>query len=174
MLGPIARPTTALLIALAPLLGSVDAQAADLKLCVVDAEAALNETTEGKAATQQLETLYAAKQAELERLASSLEKEFQDYESRKAILSDSARQEQERALMGKQAELQQLAMESDQMMQMKYGELLSGMEEKLLDVAAKVGEQKGCSLLLQKAAAVYVSTAVIDVTKDVIQAIDGK
>lgn len=154
-------------------LSASTAHAADIKLCVLDAQSALNETKEGKAAQKRLETLFASKQTELENMQKELQKQFEDYEQRKLILSDSAKQEQERTLMEKQQKLQMSAMQAEQEMQQTYMQLLSGMEEKLLSVAEALGAKKGCTLLVPKEATIYVGPGVVDLTSEVIVSLDG-
>ena len=145
---------------------------ADAKLCVIDSNDAINETDEGRSAQSKLETMYASKQAEIERQQAALEKEFADYEARKMILSEAARAEQEKALMAKQEAFQRMVAQSEQEMQSTYNDLLQGMSEKLLRLAPVVGVRKGCSIILDKSAAVYVGPDVLDLTRDVIAELD--
>ncbi|MCB9681575.1 MAG: OmpH family outer membrane protein [Alphaproteobacteria bacterium] len=150
------------------------ASAGDLKLCTVDAQTALNETEEGKAAQKRLESMYASKQADLDKMQKDLERELQDYDQRKMILADSARQEQERKLLEKRQTFQNTVMQAEQEMQQTYNTLLSDMEDKLMGVASAVGKEKGCTVLFPKEATIYVSSDVVDVTSDVIKKLDAK
>ena len=147
---------------------------AETKICVVDAETAINETTEGKAAQSKLEGMYSSKQAELKKLQEGFEREITDYDSRKPILSDAARQAEEERLMKKQQELQMKVMQAEQEMQQTYMELLAGMEAKLIKTAEKLGADKGCSVLLQRAAVIYMGAGVTDLTNDLVKAYDSK
>lgn len=145
---------------------------ADSKICIIDTETAMNETGEGKAAQQKLETMYAAKQAEIEKTQADLEKQITDYEARKMILSDSARADQERILADKQRAFQSMVAQSEEEMQTTYAQLLQGMTDKLLRVAPSVAARKLCSVMLQKEATVYVGPDVLDLTRDVIAELD--
>lgn len=147
---------------------------ADVKLCVIDAQTALNETAEGKSARTKLESTFSAKQAALTQMGKDLEKQVADYEARKMILSDSAKKEQEASLMKKQTEWQQKMMEAEQEMQQMYQSLLAGIEEKLYKSAGAVAATKGCTVLLPKEATIYVASSVTDLTKDVIADLDAK
>lgn len=149
------------------------ASAADLLLCVVDAEDAINQTAEGKAAQDQLEKMYAAKQADLEKLQKDLERQFKDYEGRRMILSDQAKQETERELMEKQQRFQAMVYQSEQDMQQTYMQLLGKMEEKLLKAAERLGQKKGCSVVLQKAAVIFAGPIVTDLTAELVSEYDG-
>ncbi|HMV67239.1 MAG TPA: OmpH family outer membrane protein [Myxococcota bacterium] len=147
---------------------------ADLKICVVDAEQAINETVEGKAAQTRLESMYATKQAEIEKKGKDLEREFQDYEARQMILSEDARRTTEATLLQKRQDFQAMVYQAEQEMQSTYMSLLSGMEEKLMTVAQSLGASKGCTVVLQKAAVVYVGSGVTDLTTDLVRAYDAK
>lgn len=147
---------------------------AETKICVVDAETAINETTEGKQAQSKLEGMYSSKQTELKKLQEDFEREVTDYDSRKPILSDAARQTEEERLMKKQQELQMKVMQAEQEMQQTYMELLAGMEAKLIKAAEKLGADKGCTVLLQRAAVIYMGSGVVDLTSDLVKAYDGK
>ncbi len=142
-------------------------------VCVVDAEMAINETSEGKAAKKRLEGMYAAKQTELEADQAAFEKAIQSFESSKMILSDDARRAKEEELMKTQQQLQQKLMMAEQEMQATYGQLLQDMEGKLYKIAGTVGAAKGCAMLMQKAALLWSDDSVKDVTKDVIAALDA-
>jgi Skp family chaperone for outer membrane proteins len=72
--------------------------AADVKICVVDAESAINATREGKAAQASLKTSYAAKESELEAKRAKLQADIEDYEQRRLILSEDARRQEEQRL----------------------------------------------------------------------------
>lgn len=150
------------------------AAAADVKICVIDAQTALNETSEGKAAQTHLESTFSAKKAELDKLQADLQRELTDYESRKMILSDSAREAQEKALMEKQQKFQQLVMQSEQDMQQQYQSLLAGMEEKLMKAAEALGAKSGCTVLLPKEATIYAGPAVSDLTQQIIKDLDAQ
>jgi Skp family chaperone for outer membrane proteins len=147
---------------------------AEPKLCVADAESAINDTEEGKAAQKKLEGMYATKQADLERRQKALEAEFADYQSRALILSDDARAAAEQALMQKQDELQRAAMQAESDMQNTYAGLLDTLEGKLMAVASSVAASKGCGILMNKAAVLYVGSGVTDITSDIIREYDAK
>lgn len=163
------RPFLALAVALLPAVA-----AAEVKICVIDAQTALNETSEGKAARSKLESTFASKRSQLESLGKELEKQFADYEARKMILSDSARKDQETLLLTKQQELQTKMVDAESEMQEMYANLLSGMEEKLFKSAAAIAATKACTVLLPKEATIYVQPGVADLTQDVIKDLDAR
>ena len=159
-----------LALPLVTLLGGV--AHAEAKVCVLDSNKAINETDEGRSAQTRLESMYAAKQKEIDAQQTALEREFADYEARRAILSEQARRDQERALTEKRAAFQEMVMKSEEEMQTTYSSLLEGMSEKLLRLAPVVGVRKGCAIVLDKSAAVYVGPEIYDLTRDVIAELD--
>lgn len=163
-----------LLVALGLVLGTVTPALADTKICVVDLEESVNKTKEGVAATQRLESMYASKQAEIERKGRELEKEFEDYDARKMVLNEDARKVTEQALWEKQQAFQGFVRDAETEMQDTYATLLAGMEEKIMGVAKTLGASKGCALVLQKAAVIYAGTGVTDLSADLVKAYDEK
>ena len=89
-------------------------------LAVVDFEKAVKETREGVEAQAKLDKMYSARKVEIERLRAELQKNMEDYQSRSMILSDDARLEAERELLGKQQRLEQTYSQYQQEMQQTY------------------------------------------------------
>jgi Skp family chaperone for outer membrane proteins len=149
------------------------AAAANIKICVVDAQTALNETAEGKAAQTRLETVFSTKKAELDKMQADLQRQLTDYESRKMILSETARQTEEKSLLDKQQKFQALVVQSEQDMQGQYQTLLAGMEDKLMKTAEALGAKSGCTILFPKEATIYAAPSVVDLTAQIIKDLDA-
>lgn len=147
---------------------------ADQKICIVDAEGALNATEEGKAAQGRLESMQTAKQADIQRQGAEFQKEVEDFQARASIMSDTMRAQTEEQLAQKQAQLQQMVMAAEQEMQQAYMQALAGLETKLLEVAASVAASNSCTMLLQKGAVVYSAPSVVDLTQPIVTAYDAK
>lgn len=160
-------------LATALALGALVPGVARAAICVVDAEEALNNTAEGKAAQKRLESMFSAKQSELEKLQADLMKAVESFESSKMILSDAARATKQEELARQQASLQQKAMAAEQEMQETYTALLGDMEGKMVKAAESVGAKKACTVVLQKAAVLYTGKDAVDITADVIAALDA-
>lgn len=138
-------------------------------IAVVDFERAVNETDEGKSAQSQLESMYASRKSELDSIRGELEKEFKDYETRSAVMSDTARAEVEQSIMAKQQRFQQMYMQYEQEMQSTYYQLLADLDAKMRTLTEKIAKEKSYSLVVDKAAVVYVGSDTIDMTNDLIQ-----
>ena len=87
--------------------------AADFKLATVDYSRAIQEIDEGKAAQARLDAMYAGEKAKLEQLEIELGALNEEYESKKAILSDPAREDYEVRLQTKWMEYQQAYAQAD-------------------------------------------------------------
>jgi outer membrane protein len=148
--------------------------AADVKICVVDAESAINATREGKAAQASLKTSYAAKESELEAKRAKLQADIEDYEQRRLILSEDARRQEEQRLEQMTQEFQMLLGQADAEMQQTYMKLLEDLQVKLLEVASSLGARQGCTVLLQKAAAIYTDSSVLDLTEMLVKEYDQR
>jgi Skp family chaperone for outer membrane proteins len=162
-----------MLATLSLLLFTATASAADVKICVIDAEAAITNTKEGKAALQGLQTAAAAKEAELTKMQEQYQLELQDYEQRKLILSQDARAQEEAGLMDKGRQLEAFYGQAQMEMQQASMDVLGGLQEKLLQVASTLGARKGCTVLLQQAAAIYVDSSVENLTQTLVTDYDA-
>lgn len=143
-------------------------------IAVVDFERAVNETEEGKSAQSQLETMYAARKAELDGMRVELEKEFEDYQQRSTVISDEARRELEGGIVAKQERFQQLYMQYEQEMQTTYYELLADLDTKMRALTEKIATEKSYSLVVDRAAVVYSGGDTIDMTDDLIARYNAK
>jgi outer membrane protein len=134
------------------------------KLAVVDFERAVNETEEGKAAQERLDTMYATRKAEIERLRDELQKELEDYQARSMILSEDARAETEKRLAEKQSTFEQTYMRYQTEMQQTYYTLLSDLDEKMRKLTTTIASEQGYDLVIDKAAVVYAGGETVDMT----------
>lgn len=137
-------------------------------IAVVDFQRAVNETTEGKAAQERLDTMYATRKSEIERLQAELESELQEYQSRAMILSDSARAEAEQELMTKQQRFEGLYMQYQQEMQQAYLSLLQDLDEKMRALSETIAREAGFDLVIDRAAVIYVGPGSTDMTDTLI------
>ncbi len=145
---------------------AIPALAADI--AIVDFERAVNETTEGKAAQQRLDTMYSSRKNEIERMRDEYQKLVEDYEARALILSDSARQDAETELLRKQQEFEAKYMGYQQEMQQTYLTLLQDLDQKMRSLTEEIAAEKGYDVVLDKAAVVYYGGEAIDMTDSLI------
>lgn len=160
--------TTALLLTY-----SASAFAQSCTLAVVDFEKAVTETREGKQAQTRLDAMFSSKKSEIDKMRADLEAEFQDYQGRAMILSEDARAETERGLMQKQQTFEQTYQRHQAEMQQTYYELLQGLDQKMRAMTEQIARDKGCQVVLDKAAVVYIGAGATDLTVDLIQKYDA-
>ncbi|MEN0068429.1 MAG: OmpH family outer membrane protein [Myxococcota bacterium] len=151
-----------MMVCAALLLASAPAFAA--KLCVVDFQTAVAETTEGKAAQKRLDGMYASKRGELERMQTELQKGINDLQSRRAILSADALAKEEQALGMKQAQFEQTYLQYQEEFQRTYMSMLGDLDSKMRAIAGETAKSSGCSIVLDKAAVVFQASDVTDIS----------
>ena len=89
-------------------------------IAIVDFQRAVTETTEGKQAQAQLDTMYESKKKAIEDMQAEIQQAFQDYQGQKAILSAEARNAAEQKLMVQQQRFEQTYMQYQNEMQQSY------------------------------------------------------
>ncbi len=134
------------------------------KICVVDFQKAVTETNEGKSAQKRLDSMYASKRGELERMQGDLQKSAADLQSRRSILSPDALQKEEQALYVKQAEFEQTYMRFQEEFQATYSGMLGDLDAKMRSIAGETAKANSCSILLDRAAVVFAGPDVADVS----------
>lgn len=150
-------------------LGSTATEALAGGIAVVDFQRAVNETEEGKNAQQKLDTMFNSRKGEIDKKQKELEAEFQDFQSRAMILSETARAEAEQELLGKQQRFQQLYMQYEQEMQQTYYTMLQDLDVKMRAISEKLAKEKGYDLVIDRAAVVYMGGDTIDMTDALVQ-----
>src|SRR5262249_50718886 len=101
------------------------------KVCYVDFQTAVTSTDEGKAAQKKIDTMYAARKSELEKMQSDLQKHIQDYQSRSLILAADAKAQEEQKLGLEQDNFQKTYQQYQDEMQQTYQQLLGDLDEKM-------------------------------------------
>ena len=93
-----------------------------------------------------------------------LEKAIKDYQGRSMILAPDARAQEEQKLGLQQQTFERTYMQYQQEMQQTYGNLLGDLDEKMRTVAATVGKEQACTVVLDRAVVVYAGADFADVT----------
>lgn len=138
-------------------------------IAVVDFQRAVMETTDGKAAQDKLDTMYATRKSEIDKLRADLEGEFADYQARQMILSDDARAETEKGLVEKQQRFEAKYTQYQEEMQKTYYALLQDLDEKMRILCEKIAKEKTYDVVLDRAAVVYSGGATVDMTDELIR-----
>lgn len=144
------------------------------KIAVVDFQRAVTETTEGKQAQAQLDSMYESKKKAIENMQTEIQQAYQDYQGQKAILSNDAKQAAEQKLMVQQQRFEQTYMQYQNEMQQSYMQMLQGLDKKMRAMTYTIGKEKGYSLVLDKAVVVYAGHDTIDITDVLINRYNAK
>ena len=143
------------LLVLAVVVLPVRAVAAELKIAVVDFQAALNQVQEGTTAMARLEGMRDEKMKVIEGKRQALATMQTEIRNQAALLSESARAAKEDEFLKAQAEFQQLAMQSEQDLQNTYMSIMDGLVAKLREEASAMGRERGYTLIFEKSNIVY-------------------
>ena len=152
---------------------SVGAMASD-RICIVNAEYALHEVSQGKKLEKELEDRVAALQADLEKAQAAFKKEVEEFQGQAEakILSPEALAKRGAELEQKQAALESTFGGREQELQAYYNASAASLQERFATVATQVGARKGCALMFDKSATYFVGPTITDLTEDIIKEFD--
>ena len=153
------------------LVGS-SAYAADTKIAFVDMNKALQETAAGKKAKAELEKEFKAKKDELTKKQTDLKKMGEDFEKKRAVLSDDVRQKKQAELQQEMMKWQESAGQAQMSMQAKEQEALKPILDKLQKAIEKVAKDQGFQMVLEKSQSVVWATPDHDITGQVVKTFD--
>jgi len=145
------------------------ANAAELKVGVVDVFKALNESEQGKKAKVELESLIKSKQTVLEDRGKTLEKLKADIEKQSALISADARKAKQDDFERQMRDYQRIASDSQAEVKKKENDLTGEILKELREIILKVSKDGNYTLVLEKAQALYALDS-IDITDSVIKA----
>lgn len=155
------------------LLGAIchgPAARADVKIGYVDMQKAIQETTEGKKAKKELEKEFNAKKEELAKKEANIKKMQEDFEKKKNVLADEAKQQKAAELQQEMMKYRDVMGQSQLNLQKKEQELTRPILEKLQDVLEKVAKEGGYTVILEKSEqSVLWAKKEIDLTDEVVK-----
>lgn len=161
-----------LVIAALMMVGSL-AHAADMKLGYIDMNKALQETAAGKKAKAELEKEFKSKKDALTKQQADLKKMGEDFEKKRAVLSDDVRQKKQAELQQEMVKWQESAGQAQMQMQSKEQEALKPILDKLQKAIEKVAKDKNYTMILEKSQSVVWGQPENDVTPEVVKAFDS-
>lgn len=142
-----------------------------VRIGVVDPQKVLEETDAGKRAKDSLTNFMKNRQSLIELEEKELKRMEEDIVKQASILSASARREREEQFRRRAIEFQQKANELNREIQEKQKEVLEAFREKVERVVAKVAQQMGLLVVMEKGRGgptVYHDTA-LDISTQVIE-----
>jgi outer membrane protein len=144
---------------------------AQVKIAVVDTQAALAETAEIKKAQADLEAKYKPRQEQFQKLQKELESLQQQLNTLSGKLTPQAQNEMSLQAQRKQRELQRFSEDLQADVDRERNEILSRASQRLKTVIDKLAEEKGLDLVFDLNDTVYHKPA-LDITKEATAAYD--
>ena len=144
------------------------------KIAYVDLNLVATQSKEGQAAGAKIRDLQTKKQAELEGKQKALQAAQQKFDQGGALLSDSARDQQQKEIERLNVDLQRASQDANQEVQEFTQDLQVEFQQKLLPVISQVATAKNLHFIFSIAdsGVVYVDPG-LNVTADVVAALDA-
>jgi outer membrane protein len=148
------------------------AQAAELKVAVIDVNKVLNESEFGKEARKKMEVRYEELKKKIDALSEEARKMKEDLDKQKILLGKEKLKEKEDALKEKVTELRKISQESEKEMQDRQGELTRAVLKIVEGQVDKIVKEEKINLLLEKASGVVHSDPSMDITAKVLDLVN--
>ncbi len=148
---------------------------AEVKVGVVDLYRVLNESEEGKKAVNELQSMFDSRQKTLEEKQKKIQNLRDEYEKKKAVLSEEARKSKEDEIERLGRELQRTAADYQVELQKKQNEITQSMLKEIRQIINDFAKKEGYSLILEKVEQIVIySTPEVDVTDKIIALFNQK
>jgi len=158
-----------LLVIVLSLLG-FNAQGADLKIAYVDFNKALNESDNGKRATKILEEMIKNKKSILLEKEKELKKLEDELKKQSSVLTPESRKDKEDQLSKLFRDYKRMGKDFQEEIQKKEAELTQEIQNDLLKIVNKIGEEEGYTILFERGASgTLYSQNKLDITQKVIK-----
>lgn len=146
------------------------ADAAEVKIGVVDLMKALNESNSGKKAKTELEALIKSKQSGVDEKGREIEKLKGDLDKQASVLSADAKKSKEEELERLLREYQRLVSDSQAELKKKESELTGEILKQIRAVIDKIGQEGGYSMIIENADGIILfSKKEINITDEVLK-----
>ena len=159
-------------MALALLLSAGAAAGAEYKIGFVNTERLFRDAAPAKRAQAKIEKEFAARDAEIQKLAKQVRDMQAALDRDGATMSDADRRNKERDLANQSRDLQRMQREFREDLNLRRNEELAGIQERANKVIQQIAESEKYDLILQDPV-VYASQR-IDITDKVIKALADK
>lgn len=139
----------ALLIALI-VLGGFGFAKAESKIGIVDMQKAVQATAAGKKARESLDAEFKKRKESLDKKKGDIDKMGGDLEKKRSVLSEEVFNKKQMELQEEMMKFQKVVAENQMEIQKKEKELVEPILEKMRKAIAKVAQEKGYSIILEK------------------------
>ena len=145
------------------------AQAAELKVAVVNVQKVLSTSQQVKDLQEKLKQQFGPKEDKMRDLQKSLQADLEKYNRDSAIMKDNDKQALQQKIMKQQDELRDLQSKFQQELIAAQNEGMQGIIKQIDDVVKKEAAAKHYSLVLTNASVIFNDKPVIDITDVVIK-----
>lgn len=148
---------------------------AEFKLAYVDVQKAIEKTSMGKKAKEEMKKEADKKNKELEKKKSDVDKMREDIEKKRSVLAEEAFAKRAAELQEEMQKFNQTAAKAQAELQKKESELLEPIVKKMKVVIERLAKEKGISMVIQSnqnAQIVLYASADSDLTEDLVKAFD--
>jgi outer membrane protein len=137
-------------------------------IAVIDPQRVVQGSEMGKKALAEIKTLKDKKQGEIDRQQAGIQGMRDKLEKQRDILSAEARDKLNSDIQKQITELRRYSEDSENEIQRELAKAIKGIEEKVLPIIQKMGEERGYQVIIQRDQLVYFS-AKNDITDEVIK-----
>ncbi len=145
----------------------------EVKVGVINAQDVVAKTKKGSKLQQKLEAKYKAKQELIKKKQEELKGLEKELSS--PALNTETRSKKKRSFEDKRIALQRMVEDAQKEMQMETQRELMNLQKEVMPLIQEIGKAKGYTLILDMAnSGIAYFDATIDITPDVIKAVDAK
>lgn len=164
-----------LFISLGLILAFISTAKAEIKIAVVDLFKILNESEEGKKAVGELQSMVDSRQKTLEEKQKKIQALREEYDKKRAVLSEDARKSKEEEIERLGRELQRTAADYQVELQKKQNEITQSMLKEIRQIINEYAKKEDYNLILEKAEQIVLySTPEVDITDKIISLFNQK
>ena len=148
---------------------------AEYKVGYVDVHQAVEQSTIGKKAKEEMKKEGEKRQKELDKKKADLDKMNEDIEKKKSVLSEDALQKRSQELQMEVGKFRESVAKAQSDLQKKESELLEPIVKKVKSVIDKIAKDKGFAMVIrsnQNEQIVLYSAPEFDLTDDVVKALE--
>src|SRR5687767_690493 len=127
---------------------AIPALAQTVSIAVIDPQKVVQNSEMGKRALAEVKTLKDKKQAEIDQRQTSIQSMRDKLDKQRDILSAEAREKLSGDVQRAMTDLRRLSEDSEAEIQRELGKAIKGIEEKVLPIIQKLGEERGFSVII--------------------------
>jgi outer membrane protein len=155
------------LVAMTMMFGSLAAWAAELKIGVVDPEAIVMDSAEGKRIQDAIKKKYEELGKPLGAKGQDLDRQVQEFQKQAGVMKEDARKRKEEELSKKVQELQRQKADSEKQLNQFQESQLSPLGKKMDQAIEQVAKDEKLDLVINKKMVVYQANKSLDINDKV-------